>query len=113
MEVLLHWLVPRFSNNHRARLIQPTGILSLIGLLLCFHLVITGINRFHPEVLGFASNITVGDLVNFTNQERAQAGISSLALSDKLSQAAAAKAADMFAHQYWAHTGPTGSRSLG
>jgi hypothetical protein len=44
-----------------------------------------------------------------TNKQREQQQLPSLVIDERLSQAAAAKAQDMFAQQYWAHTAPNGA----
>ena len=54
--------------------------------------------------------LTVPGVVAVTNAERTAQGLSSLTLNTKLSNAAAAKLADMFAKQYFAHVGPDGTQ---
>lgn len=108
VEHLLHFFTPRQTNNHKAKALHVSSITTYIAILLVFQIVLTGIAKFSPGVLGYASNITISDLLTYTNQDRAANGASALVLNDALSQAAAAKAADMFANQYWAHTSPQG-----
>jgi len=52
--------------------------------------------------------VSSGTLVNLANASRAQEGLGDLSQSDKLVSAANAKASDMFANQYFAHTSPQG-----
>lgn len=108
VESLLHFFTPRHTNNHKARALHSSSLSFYIGLLLVFQIVLTGISRWQPQILGYASNISVSDLLNDTNQKRAGAGAGALSLDGQLNSAAAAKAADMFANQYWAHTSPAG-----
>lgn len=108
MEFLLHLLTPRQSNNHRARALHLSSISFYITVLLVFQIALTAVSGLRPGVLGFASNITVNDLLNDTNNKRAGAGAGMLSLNDDLTRAAQAKAADMFANQYWAHNSPSG-----
>ncbi len=61
------------------------------------------------SVLGYASNIGAPQVVDQTNSERRSSGLGQLTLNPLLSQAAYAKAQDMFSHQYWAHTSPSGT----
>lgn len=87
-----------------------------MGLLLMVALVITGgsatraLERSTPRgiVLGYASNITAGDVLSQTNQQRVDVGLDPLSSSDRLNLAAFAKAEDMFAKDYWAHVSPDG-----
>ncbi|MBQ3107683.1 MAG: serine protease, partial [Firmicutes bacterium] len=48
-----------------------------------------------------------GQILRLVNEERAEAGLASLTLSDELSRAARAKAEDMAKNGYFSHTSPT------
>jgi len=108
VELFLHLFTPRHTNNFKARLLHASSISTLLTILLVFQIILTGLARFQPSVLGYATNISVTDLLKYTNEKRAAAGASTLTLNDRLSTAARAKAVDMFAKQYWAHTSPEG-----
>jgi len=106
--MLHHWLVPHEANNHRARALHHEALLSYVLLLAVFNL---GIRFFHgqmPDILGYATDIRVEQLVAATNAKRAEVGLSPVTLNGALSQAAAAKASDMFTNNYWAHNSPGG-----
>lgn len=108
LESILHFFLPRHSNNHKAKAIHASTLSIYIGLLIIFQVILTGITRFQPQILGYASNITVSDLFSVTNEKRTAAGAGTVQLDNQLSAAASAKGADMFANQYWAHTSPAG-----
>ena len=103
-----HFFVPHSSNNHKARVLHP----SILSVFIAFFLVYQfGINFFtlvSPRILGFASNITTDQLIEFTNQKRMENGVGALGLNDALNEAALRKAGDMFAFNYWSHTSPSG-----
>ena len=61
-----------------------------------------------PQVLSYATNISVGGLLQGTNDQRVANGLSTLVQNGTLSQAAQAKAQDMATNDYWAHTSPSG-----
>lgn len=108
VRLLHHFLVPHEGNNHRAKALHHEALFAYVLLLAVFNL---GIRFFHlrlPDVLGYATDIRVEALLSGTNAKRAEAGLSTLALNGALSQAAAAKAADMFSNNYWAHNSPSG-----
>lgn len=107
-EPFLHFFTPRHSNNHKAKALHISSISTYIVLLLVFQIVITAFAKFQPGVLGYASNITASDLLKYSNAARKGAGVGELVLNGQLTTAAEAKAADMFANQYWAHTSPSG-----
>lgn len=111
VSVLRHLFHPQRSNNHRPRVLHPHAFtyLSLIALVF-FGLVnssLIKLDRF-GYVLGFASNITPHQVVEFTNTERARLGLLPLTFNPKLATAAMAKGQDMINDQYWAHIGPDG-----
>lgn len=70
---------------------------------------VKGIHTAMPDVLGYATDINIQQLLTTTNAERTAAGLNALSLNSQLSEAAARKAQDMFAKGYWAHNSPTGS----
>lgn len=111
VSVLRHLFHPQRSNNHRPRVLHPHAFtyLSLIALGF-FGLVnssLIKLDRF-GYVLGFASNISPNQVVEFTNAERARLGLLPLTFNAKLAAAAMAKGQDMFDDQYWAHLAPDG-----
>jgi len=101
--------VPHKGNQFRPHLIRWQGLSVVLALALIlqttYGLVTTG--KF--QVLGQASNISVSELVADTNAERAKQGREYLSLNTELNEAAYAKAQDMFANDYWAHTSPNGT----
>lgn len=58
----------------------------------------------------FADAITPNNIIELTNAARASRGLSTLLMDDRLMRAAQAKANDMLANQYFAHTSPSGIR---
>lgn len=107
---LLHLFVPHETNNHRARVLHPTGLSAAIGLYVIFQLTMNQLNIHYPQILGYASNIAPEEIVRLTNMERKAQGLPEVYLDSKLSAAAAQKAADMVAHDYWAHVSPLGTQ---
>lgn len=62
----------------------------------------------HASVLGAQQNFSANALLAQTNAQRSQHNESILALNTQLTSAAQAKANDMVAKNYWAHTSPSG-----
>lgn len=62
-----------------------------------------------PQILGYAANISVDEVVRLTNEKRAANGLSPLTLNQQLVVGATAKGADMLARDYWAHVAPDGT----
>lgn len=108
MEFFLHLFTPRPSNNHRAKVLHTSILSFLIVSLVAFQIILATIGHLNPQILAFASNINVSDLLRDTNAKRAFAGVGALSLSTELSNAAAGKARDMFENHYWAHISPDG-----
>ncbi len=109
-----HLFKPQASNRYRSKLLHPQSLLVVSMVLLAFFSLFNAL-RFFPsladKVLGFSSNITADGLLVGTNEERQKLNLEKLVLNDELSQAALAKAQDMFNDQYWAHVAPDGKQA--
>lgn len=105
---LRHFFLPHHSNNHRAKALHIDSLLCYVLLFAIFNFGIRIVHREFPSVLGYATDIRVDALLASTNAQRGSLGLNPLKLNAALSQAAAAKAADMFASNYWAHNSPQG-----
>ena len=108
MSLLAHLFLPHHSNNQRARLLHPSSVAVIISLFVVVQLAISQISYRYPRILGYASQIQPAQILQLTNTQRQSNHLPSLTLDNQLSQAAAQKAADMFARDYWAHVSPTG-----
>jgi len=110
LEKLIHLLIPRESNNHKAKILHSSSLVVIAVLLIIFQGVINYIPKINPNILGYASNISIQEVVNLTNQKRIAAGISTLLLNQELSAAAYSKGRDMIDKDYWAHVAPDGTQ---
>lgn len=61
-----------------------------------------------PSSSLYSSSITSSNVIQLTNQARRNLGLEQLEANDLLARAAQAKADDMLANQYFAHTSPAG-----
>lgn len=109
MEKIIHFLVPRQSNNQKAKVLHTSSLIVLSFFLIVFQLLLNNLSKVEGVVLGFASNISVKEVVRLTNLKRAEAGLPALTLNQTLSNAAYAKGVDMINKDYWAHTAPDGT----
>lgn len=100
---------PHKHNNHKAKVLQPRSIVILIGLFIMGRSFIDMTVSLQPGVLGFASQIDHTKVIELTNKERLNAGVTIVKENQELDAAALAKATDMFEHNYWAHVSPTGT----
>lgn len=107
---LLHLLTPHPANNHRPRLLEPSLLSALAIVILLTNSGVRIFAQVTGGILGFASDITVNDVLNLTNQHRLDAGLPALKPDDRLADAARRKAADMFTFNYWAHVNPQNNR---
>lgn len=105
-----HFLWPTESNNFRAKLLHPTSISIIIGFFTLFQLSLTQVARHYPQILGYASQIPIEEIIKQTNSKRVEAGLQPVQYDEQLSKAAAAKASDMLARDYWAHVSPQGTQ---
>lgn len=108
IEVVNHLFLPHESNNHRPKLLNPYAYLFYIVFFIVFGFGTKLVYRLAPNILGIATNISVSDLLDLTNQKRMAVGLPLLSLNSQLSEAANKKALDMFKDNYWAHYNPNG-----
>lgn len=99
---------PHPINNHRARFLHPKSILLLISFFIFCSLFFSGAYNPLSQRLKAYADISVAQLLSFTNQKRVENGFAPLVENPKLSEAASKKADDMFAKNYWAHNSPDG-----
>lgn len=105
---LEHLFIPHSANNYKAGILHPGPLSLVVGLFLFFQSSLNFFAVAVPSVLGYASDITPGKIIELTNQKRAEKGLPLLTLDPLLSEAAQRKAGDMFAFDYWAHNSPSG-----
>ena len=110
MDKLIHLLIPRESNNHKAKVLHSSSLIAISFVFVLFQLVINNISKIKPDILGYSANISVSEVIRLTNQKRSEAGLNSLILNTNLSDAAYTKGLDMINKDYWAHVGPDGTQ---
>ena len=107
--VLHHHFLP---HNHDGVQHHAHG-LSLLALFLYLQIFVVSAAGFYviklkaPQILG-AVTFSAQQIIDLTNQKRAENGLPALSYNPLLAQAAAAKAANMFSENYWAHNSPSG-----
>ena len=101
--------LPQPENKKRAHLISNKAIVIYCLMIIFATTAVRVVPKLFPGVLGYASNITVKDLLDYTNKKREDAKVSDLILNPKLTLAAQQKAKDMFKTGYWAHVSPDGT----
>lgn len=106
-----HLFIPSEKNNYRAKLLHihllTFYVLILFGFIMVYKTAATVLTD--GQVLGIATNITIEELLQDTNNERVKKGLLPLAYNKKLEKAAYDKANNMFQQGYWAHYAPDGS----
>ena len=104
----IHHFIPHAHHGTRAKLLSPKALFTYTLLIAFLFGMFKLIPYVMPGVLGYASNITVRELYDYTNQRRVGEGLTELKLNETLSIAARKKAEDMFEKDYWAHISPDG-----
>jgi len=105
-----HFLIPHHGNDHKPHALRPTALRMYAISIITVKLFVTGfLFLMYPSAGEFAS-IARNDILNLTNASRAEQGIGSLSLNEKLNQAAMLKAQNMLANDYFAHTAPDGTK---
>lgn len=113
MQAFIHFLhhlfAPHHSNNFKARSLHLSAIAFYIVVLAFIQLLSTGIQKISPNILGYATDISVEKILTLVNERRVSQNLVPLNLSLELNNAANQKALDMFSKNYWAHISPAGA----
>lgn len=107
-KVILKLIYPHEHNDHRPWLLRSHSLLSFLLLLISLQVLIN-IATSSRDILGFATNISISEIIRLTNEERKAAGMSLLKENNSLDQAASYKAVHMFERDYWDHFAPDGT----
>lgn len=110
IETLIHYFIPQTSNNQKAKLLHSSTLLFIATLLMVYQLVLYLVPKTGLKILGYASRISVEEIVRLTNEKRSSQGLTPLQFNPTLTAAAKAKGEDMLAKDYWAHTAPDGTQ---
>lgn len=106
---VLHLFIPHHKHNHKPRLLHGPHLAVLIGLYIMSQAAISIFSHNYPKVLGYASSISVQQIITQTNIVRTKKGLPELKENPALTEAANAKANHMFNNNYWSHTAPDGT----
>lgn len=106
--LLARWIYPHLHNDHRPYAIRHHSLFAFVVVFALAQIVTNSLSGT-PKILGYATNITKGEIINLTNKERVKLGASSLSGNSVLDQAAQLKAQDMLVDNYWAHFAPDGT----
>lgn len=105
---LSHWFLPHKDTHKKAHLLSWEGLLIYILIFILLQVSFSIVGYTKPGVLGINSNIDQKTVIDLTNKQREKQGLSDLTENEALDKAAAAKAQNMFAENYWAHYAPSG-----
>lgn len=109
MSFFYSFFVPHPTNNHRARILHHQSLAVIIALVLFASFFFpSSINPLSERIAVFA-DISLKELLTYTNQERKVQGLKPLSSSAQLDLAAQRKVEDMFAKNYWSHNAPDGT----
>ena len=103
-----NWFIPHKDTHQKAHLISWEAMLFYVLLFMLLQVSFSIVSYTKPGVLGINSSIDQKKLIELTNKERQNKGLSSLVENEALDKAAALKAQNMFQENYWAHFAPSG-----
>lgn len=95
------------SVHHRAHALSLGALFAYLHVLVFITAAFYFLRLSAPQILGQVT-FSAEQIVTLTNEKRVVQGLTTLAHNALLAQAASAKAADMFANDYWAHNSPSG-----
>ena len=100
-------VIPQPRNDHRPLALRHRPLAIVSALLIGVKIMAFGVIALTPNSAELSS-ITANTIISLTNQERVQENLPPLTTNSKLTSAAAQKASDMLAHDYFAHISPSG-----
>lgn len=106
-KTISNFFIPSNSNGYYPYSLRKSALVVYTLVLLLSNIFFGTFNSIGLSQVA-ASSITAGTLIGYTNQERQNSGLGTLATNSKLTAAAHAKANDMISKDYWAHFGPNG-----
>lgn len=104
-----HLIFPNERNNFRAKALHIDALAIYLVFALCVSVLFQFTKDQEGNVLGFATDVKVENLLSLTNEERKKQGLPELSYNESLAQAAVGKAQHMFEQGYWAHYAPDGT----
>ena len=107
--LVTHYFLPRHSNNFKPKILHSQSIAFLMVGFLFMQLVLHLLPQTGLRILGYAANISPGEVIRLINEKRVATGLNPLSENPQLSQAALAKGTDMLNKDYWAHVAPDGT----
>lgn len=107
MSLAAQLVLPLPANDHRPLALRHRPLALVSFTLVLLKVTAIGLIALTPSTAEL-STITVDRIVQLTNSERKKAGLPELKVSRLLTSAAQQKAADMLAHDYFAHISPSG-----
>jgi hypothetical protein len=106
---ILNWFLPSRKNKFHPMALRPIGLIVFLALFVTIPFLYNVTSAQQFQILGYATNVTVGGVHTLSNRERTDVGLLALNLDSQLNSAALAKANDMFTKDYWAHVAPDGT----
>jgi uncharacterized protein YkwD len=107
---IFRWLklavVPHVDNDYRPHLVRRYGLVAIL-----FFTIVLQYGAAYAQTSAIQNNgtdISSYNLLKKTNLVRENKSLAVLTENEKLTRAAQLKLDDMFAHQYWDHTSPSG-----
>ncbi|CAN5318510.1 hypothetical protein BH10PAT1_BH10PAT1_4040 [soil metagenome] len=110
IDTLAHLLLPRKSNNHKAKLLHSSSLAILVLIFVFLQGIFGFASSKTGKVLGYAANISPSEVERLTNIQRANNGLPPVTDDPVLDAGALAKGQDMLAKGYWAHVSPDGTQ---
>ncbi|MFH1367190.1 MAG: CAP domain-containing protein [Patescibacteria group bacterium] len=98
--------IPHEQNEFRPHLLRHKTLAFIAGFVVAVKIGVLLLVALTPGYV-LPVDITNQNILNLTNQQRLNAGLSEFKLNSKLAQAAAAKAQDMLSNQYFSHYSPS------
>lgn len=100
--------IPHEGNDHVPHVLKHRVLLGYSTVVVLLKVLVVLIPIALPSASLYSNSITIKNVIELTNATREKLGLPALRENAALNSAAGAKAQDMIANGYFAHTSPTG-----
>ncbi|MCK5211453.1 hypothetical protein KAJ89_02005 [Candidatus Parcubacteria bacterium] len=108
--LLKDYFIPHNGNGHKPKFLHPKTLITIALLVLLIKAVTLGSLFLSYPQGARVSSVIVNRVLELVNIDRTNSGLGNLAMNNTLSASALAKANDLVAYDYFAHTSLDGKR---
>lgn len=108
--IFKNYFVPHSGNEHKPKILRSKSLITIAVFALLLKSLLVGYLFLNYPNQAKMSELIVAKVLELTNKDRTALNLTSLSTNSFLNISASAKADDMIANDYFAHTSPNGNK---